>query len=295
MGGKPLNPQRPFGLQGIVNLSPDSFFDGSAPKNLESVLAHAGKLLDEGTAILDLGAESTRPGAQALEQGEEQQRLMPALQALGARWPKALISVDTYHAQTAALALGEGVSVINDISACRGDPELLDVLAQYRPGYVLTYNRGCFGNMGLAPDHADLARGDVLGDVVKDAHLFFERGLSRLVNAGLPEAHVALDPGIGFAKSLEDNIALLGHISEFLDFGRPLLVGLSMKSFFGGLLGLELKKRGPATATACALLWERGVFWHRVHDPAAARQALELAVALAGESPAGNSGSGHGF
>ncbi|MGE9984414.1 dihydropteroate synthase [Desulfovibrio sp. SGI.169] len=270
-GGRALTVSAPFGVMGIVNLTPDSFYDGGAHASPRKGLAHALSLLEQGADILDLGAESSRPGATALEPAEELERLLPVLAGLRRRASGAFISVDTYHAATAARALEQGAAIINDISACAFDPELLDVLVQYKPGYVLMHSQGRPDSMQHDPRYDDARR---------EVREFFERELTRLTAAGLPEDHIVLDPGIGFGKTLEHNLALLSHPEDWLGFGRPVLMGLSMKSMFGALLGLPPSQRGPATQAATALLWSRGVFWHRVHDVAAARQSLAVAAAL---------------
>lgn len=180
--------------------------------------------------------------------------------------------MDTYHADTAAAVLAQGAHIINDISACRFDPGLLDVLVQYKPGYVLMHSQGRPEVMQRAPRYDDVRR---------EVREFFERELSRLVRAGLPEDRIVLDPGIGFGKTLEHNLTLLAHPGDWLELGRPVLMGLSMKSLFGGLLGLATDERGTATQVATALLWRRGIFWHRVHEVAATRRSLLLAGALA--------------
>ena len=229
-------------------------------------------------ALLDLGAESSRPGARSLSADEELRRLLPVLCRLRAVASGVCISVDTYHAATADAVLHCGASVINDISGCVYDPALLDVLVQHRPGYVLMHRQGRPATMQNAPRYDDVRR-----DVME----FFDQMLNRLVRAGLPEDRIVLDPGIGFGKTLEHNLALLAHAEEWLTFGRPVLMGLSMKSLFGDLLGLPVARRGAVTQTATALLWQKGIFWHRVHDVAAARQGLTLAAALrAGENVA---------
>lgn len=277
-GGRALVTPAPFGVMGIVNLTPDSFYDGGAHATAEAGLAHALRLHGEEADILDLGAESSRPGARGLTPQEEQARLLPVLAALQRKAPGATLSLDTYHAGTAAAALELGVGIINDISACAFDPELLDVLVQYKPGYVLMHSSGRPETMQRDPRYADVRR------EVRD---FFERGLNRLAAAGLPEDRIALDPGIGFGKSLEHNLELLSHPEDWLCLGRPVLMGLSMKSVFGDLLGLPPQARGAATLAAAVMLWKRGVFWHRVHDVAATRQGLRVAAALEpGDGPA---------
>lgn len=270
--GDAMSLAAPFGVMGILNLTPDSFYDGGRHATGEAALARALALRDAGADMLDMGAESSRPGARALAPGEELERLAPVLRAVRERMPEIAISVDTVHAATAAAALDMGAVVINDVSGCAVDPELTDVLVERKPGYVLMHSQGRPPDMQAAPQYAD---------VCCEVFRFFERELNRLVAAGLPEDRIVLDPGIGFGKTLAHNLELLAHMDRFLEFGRPLLVGLSMKSLFGDFLGLPVGERGAATQTASALLWERGVCWHRVHDVAAVRGALRLAAALA--------------
>lgn len=272
LGGGAVTTSAPFGVMGIVNLTPDSFYDGGTHDSADLGLAHAMRLHAEGADILDLGAESSRPGAQALTPEQELLRLMPVLRELRREIPGVMLSVDTYHAATAAAVLEEGVQIINDISACAFDPGLLDVLVQYKPGYVLMHSQGRPDVMQLAPRYDDVRR---------EVRAFFERELARLVRAGLPEDRIVLDPGIGFGKTLEHNLTLLAHPEDWLELGRPVLMGLSMKSLFGGLLGLGPGERGTSTQVATALLWQRGIFWHRVHEVAATRRSLLFAHALA--------------
>ena len=271
LGGGAVTTSAPFGVMGIVNLTPDSFYDGGTHDSADLGLAHAMRLHAEGADILDLGAESSRPGAQALTPEQELLRLMPVLRELRREIPGVMLSVDTYHAATAAAVLEEGVQIINDISACAFDPDLLDVLVQYKPGYVLMHSQGRPDVMQKDPRYTDV-RSEVMA--------FFERELHRLTAAGLPEEHIVLDPGIGFGKTLRHNLELLAHAEDWLAFGRPVLMGLSMKSMFGQLLGLTTPERGCATQVATAMLWEKGLFWHRVHDVAATRQTLTLAAAF---------------
>jgi dihydropteroate synthase len=258
---------------GIVNITPDSFYDGGAHETPESAVRHALRLLEQGAHILDLGAESSRPGAREVSPEEEQARLLPVLHGLRAhpQGGEAVVSIDTYRASTARRALESGADVINDISACAFDPALLDVLVEYKPGYVLMHCRGRPADMQDDPRYAD---------VVDEVLHFFETGLARLCAAGLAEESIVLDPGIGFGKRLEDNLALLRGAARLGSLGRPLLAGLSMKSLFGELLDIPLERRGPATQVATALLAAKGVLAHRVHDVAGALEALRLAQAL---------------
>jgi len=258
---------------GIVNITPDSFYDGGEYTTQQAVTRRCQQLFEQGAHILDLGSQSSRPGVPELASEEEQARLMSVLpglrkQLLGG---EAILSIDTYRASTARLALEAGADIINDISACAFDPDLLDTLVEYKPGYVLMHCQGRPGDMQEHPYYAQ---------VVDDVVSFFERALTRLCKAGLSERSIVLDPGIGFGKRLEDNINLLRAIPLLRKLGRPLLVGLSMKSLFGELLGLASTQRGPATQVATALLAAQGVRLHRVHDVSGALDALRLAQAL---------------
>jgi len=302
-GGRVLGPA-PFLVAGLVNVTPDSFFDGGRFLHPEAALDQGRQLAVAGAHILDVGGESTRPGAASVAEEEELARVIPVVRALaGLAGPDAggadalptadpatspvsgpalglaispvlspVISVDTYKASVAEQALEAGALIINDISACRFDPGLIDVLAQHRPGYVLMHSLGRPGAMQLDPRYDD-----VVGDVLR----FFEERLAVLTRAGLPEANIVLDPGIGFGKLLEHNLAILRGLKRFGALGRPLYVGLSNKSLWGQLLGLEPGQRQTATAVATGLLVARGVLAHRVHNVASARQAALVALALA--------------
>ncbi len=271
-----LNPS-PFMLFGIVNLTPDSFSDGGKYYVPEAALAHAQKLLQEGAEILDLGAESSRPGAAPVSEAQEQARLMPVLQALQptSTCPVAVthlptISVDTYHASTAVAALEAGAHIINDISACQFDPGLKDVVAQYKPGYVLMHSSGKPENM---QQHIPT------GPIMREIQLFFEKHLHTLTQAGLPEEHIMLDPGIGFGKSVEQNWEILRHMEELHSFGRPLLAAISMKSFLHNALQIpaeDTEARAEATHISSALLAHKGIAYHRVHHVAPTVRALQI-------------------
>jgi dihydropteroate synthase len=192
--------------------------------------------------------------------------------ALAAAVPSLPLAVDTVKAGCAVAALDAGAVIVNDISACAFDPELLGVVADRKPGYVLMHSQGRPETMQRDPRY---------GDVVEEILAFFEEKLAMLVRAGLPEDRVVLDPGIGFGKRLDHNCAILRRLDRFLVLGRPLYIGLSNKAFFGALLDLPVDGRGPATTVATALCAAKGARIHRVHDVAATRLALRLAEALA--------------
>ncbi|MBR6674026.1 MAG: dihydropteroate synthase, partial [Mailhella sp.] len=240
-----------FTLWGVVNVTPDSFFDGGEHASLESALAHALKLASDGARILDLGGASSRPGAEDVPEDEETSRVLPLVKELAKlreqarRAPEAnsalpaetLISVDTWRAGTARAALEAGADILNDISACAWDPALRETAAALKPGYVLMH---CMpgtrpGTMQDAPRY---------GDVVDEVLRFFEENMALMVKAGLPESHIMLDPGIGFGKTAEHNCALLAGMERLNSLGRPILLGVSNKSLFGHLLGLGVAERG---------------------------------------------------
>jgi len=289
--GRPSDPPAPdwnrgrkgkqpcFRLWGIVNITPDSFHDGGHHFFCQNAVAHARRLAEEGASVLDLGGASSRPGAEEIPVQEETARVLPVLNILVEDRKKAfscpsfpLLSVDTWRAKVAVAALEAGADVINDISACSREPALRDILAQYRPGYVLMHSRGCFGGTCARPNGHE----NVLDELLD----FFEQGMKELTAAGLPESNILLDPGVGFGKNNEESRVVLTGIERLFSLGRPLLLGVSHKSLFGDLLGLGPDARTQPTLICSALMAARGVQHHRVHDVAATRQALELTALL---------------
>ena len=271
-GGRVLGPA-PFLVCGIVNATPDSFYDGGAHDAPAAAVAHGQKLLAEGAHVLDIGGESTRPGAENVPAEAELARVLPVVQGLTASAPGAVLSIDTTKAAVAAACLEAGAAIVNDVSACRFDPALTDVLVDQKPGYVLMHAQGEPRTMQANPRY---------GDVIDDLRAFFERHLSRLTAAGLPEDRVVLDPGIGFGKTLEHNLTIFRRIEELQTLGRPLYMGLSNKSWLSGLLGLAPGDRPESTRIATAILQTRNVRIHRLHEVAPAIQAFRLAEAMRG-------------
>jgi dihydropteroate synthase len=257
---------------GIVNVTPDSFYDGGRHKDVAAAVAHGLRLAGEGADMLDIGGESTRPGAAAVSEAEEIGRVVPVIAALARELPDLPLAVDTYRAGCAVAALAAGACVVNDVSGLAFDPGLMEVVAAAKPGYVLMHTQGRPEVMQQNPTY---------GDVVAEILAFFELTLDRLVRAGLPEDHVVLDPGIGFGKRPEHNLAILRSLDRFAALGRPVYLGLSNKSFFGALWGLPQGQRGLATAVASALCAVRGAHIHRVHEVAPVKTALDLAASLA--------------
>lgn len=279
-GGRGFGPT-PFLVAGIVNLTPDSFSDGGRYFDPECAVARCRSLLREGASILDLGGESTRPGSAPVDAAEEAARLMPVVAACVAMRDAAgdgdfHVAVDTWRASTARIVLEAGVDIINDISGASFDPGMADVVGGFKPGYVLMHTPAPPKTMG---EHTDYGPD---GSVVDAVLRFFEKSMTGLVAAGLPEENIILDPGIGFGKTAEQNMELLRGADRLHSLGRPVYVGVSRKRMFGELLGLDLENRDAATQVVTALLAGKGVYVHRVHDVAGAVAALKLAALIDG-------------
>lgn len=254
---------------GIVNVTPDSFSDGGAFLDPDAAAAQVRRLLDEGAALVDVGGESTRPGSEGVSAEEELSRVEPVLERL-AGLP---VSIDTSKAEVAKRALELGAVMVNDVTALRGDSELARTIAE-SDAYV------CLMHMlGEPRTMQDDPRYD---DVVSEVAAFLEERLDFAVGAGIPEARICLDPGIGFGKTVEHNLELLSRLAELSSLGRPLLVGASRKRFLGRLLGDTEALTGPMPAgvAAAVLAYERGASLFRVHDVREHVQALAAARAI---------------
>lgn len=279
-GGRVLGPA-PFFIAGIVNVTPDSFYDGGRHFDPLSALDHGRKLVRQGAHILDVGGESTRPGAEPVPMSEELLRVLPVVAGLSELGCSGLdsddctlypvLSIDTFKAKVADAALAAGAHIVNDISACRFDPKLAEVLAEHKPGYVLMHALDTPRRMQSAPKYLD---------VVDEIMSFLAERLEYLVGKGLPEDRIVIDPGIGFGKTPEHNIAIMRNVDRFGEFGLPVYMGLSNKSVWGALLDLGVEQRTYATVAATVATYARGAAIHRVHDVAAAHQALTVASNL---------------
>lgn len=273
-GDLPL--ERPL-LVGILNVTPDSFSDGGRYAGVDAALQHADTLLAEGASLLDVGGESTRPGrSEEVSAEEELRRVLPVIEALVRRHPDVMISVDTVKAAVARAAINAGAAIVNDVGALRLDPEMAAAVAQSRAGVVLMHSRGSILEIA-SYTHADYA-GDVVGSVLVE----LREGLARATAAGISPDAIAVDPGFGFSKTVEQNILLLDQLDSLQALGRPILVGPSRKRFLGAITGLPVEDRDRITATACALAYDRGARLFRVHAVAAARESLALAHAVGG-------------
>jgi dihydropteroate synthase len=262
-------------IMGILNVTPDSFSDGGRFAARDAALAHAHRLVDEGATIVDVGGESTRPGREeSVTPEEELRRVMPVIEALVRDRPDVLVSVDTVKAGVARAALAAGAAIVNDVSAFRLDPGMAQVAGSAGAGVVLMHSRG--GVLEIASyTYADYA-GDVVGAVLEE----LRAAVAAAAAAGVAGDAIAIDPGFGFSKTVEQNVLLFDQLAALQALGRPMLVGPSRKRFLGAVTGLAVEQRDRATAAACALAWERGARVFRVHDVAAAREALALAAAV---------------
>jgi dihydropteroate synthase len=264
-------------LVGILNVTPDSFSDGGRYTSLSDALAQAEKLLGAGASILDIGGESTRPGrTEDVAADEELRRTIPVIEALARRYPELIISIDTVKAPVARAAIDVGAAVVNDVSALRLDPQMAATVAATRAGVILMHSRGSILEIA-SYRHADYG-GDVVGWVLAE----LREALGAAAAAGIGTDATVIDPGFGFSKTPEQNLLLLDQLAALQALGRPMLVGPSRKRFLGAAAGVPVEERDRATATACALAYERGAKLFRVHDVAGARETLALAQAVKG-------------
>ncbi|HEY8002239.1 MAG TPA: dihydropteroate synthase [Solirubrobacterales bacterium] len=260
-------------LMGVVNVTPDSFSDGGLFLAPEPAIAHGRGLAAQGADILDVGGESTRPGAEAVSAEVELQRVGPVVEALAGAG--LVVSIDTSKAAVAAAALDAGAEIVNDVTALRADPELAGLCAERGCTVVLMHMQGSPRTMQDEPSY---------GDVVDDVRAFLAARIEAAVAAGIDEERIWLDPGIGFGKTLEHNLELLRRLGRIAELGRPLVIGTSRKRFLGAITGREVGDRIGGTVASNVLALAAGADVFRVHDVAEARQALDAAAAILGRS-----------
>jgi dihydropteroate synthase len=261
---------RPVVVMGIVNVTPDSFYDGGRFFAPEAAVAHGLELAAQGAEILDVGGDSSRPGAVPATEAEELARVLPVIQALAAQ-TRVSLSIDTTKPAVARAAIAAGASIVNDVAAYRGEATLWRVVAETGAGYVCMHAQGPPATMQAAPRYQD---------VVREVDAFFASRLAELARAGVAPEQVVLDVGIGFGKSLEHNLRLLAALGEFTRFGRPRLLGVSRKSFIQKLLGAEPNERLPASLACASMAAEAGVQFIRTHDVAETVQAVRMTEAV---------------
>jgi len=262
-------PGRPL-IMGVVNVTPDSFYDGGRYLDAEAAVAHAVRLVEEGADLLDVGAESTRPGADAVNEAEERRRVIPVVTAV-AKAVTVPISIDTSKAAIAREALDAGAVLVNDVTALRGDSAMVDVVARSGAGIVLMHMYGTPRTMQQAPRY---------NDVVEEISVFFEERIHFAMTHGIVRRQIILDPGIGFGKLLVHNLTLLAQLRCFEIFECPLLVGVSQKAFLGQLLDRPVQERQWGTAAAVAMAVDRGAGILRVHDVRAMKDVVQVAAAI---------------
>jgi dihydropteroate synthase len=263
-------------LMGIVNVTPDSFSDGGLFLEPERAIAHARRLAGEGADLLDVGGESTRPGARAVSAAEELERVRPVLEgvrAAEAPLARAAISIDTSKVAVAEVALDIGVEIVNDVTALRSQPELAALCAERGCGVVLMHMQGTPRTMQEDPTY---------DDVVDDVRAFLAERIEFAISEGVAEDRIWIDPGIGFGKTVEHNLELLRRLDELGELGRPIVIGASRKSFLGKLTGREVGGRLGGTIASSVLALRGGAEVFRVHDVAELRQALDVAEAILG-------------
>lgn len=261
-------------VMGIINITTDSFYDGNKFKTTWDVVKHAEKLLEQGAHILDIGAASTRPGAQLIAPAEETEELRPVIHAIIRRFPATILSVDTYNSQTAAMAIGEGACMVNDVSAGQIDPAMFQTVASLKVPYVLMHMQGTPANMQQNPTYQD---------ITKEIASFFSKKILVLNQLGVHD--VILDPGFGFGKTLEDNYRLLNELDYFRIFNLPIMAGLSRKSMIYKVLGTGPEEALNGTLSANTLALLKGASILRVHDVREAVEAVKIVEMYKSQSP----------
>ena len=255
---------------GVLNVTPDSFSDGGSYLDPFRANDHVQRMVEEGADIIDIGGESTRPGAENIDEKEEIRRIKPVFERLSHRC-KAPLSVDTRKAAVAQLALDFGAVLVNDISALQFDSEMGRVVARAKAGLVLMHMQGTPQTMQLSPSYVN---------VIEETRKFFVDRLSAAHECGISPDHIVLDPGIGFGKNISHNLTLISHLGELLDLGRPLMVGVSRKSFIGQITGTPVENRCMGTAAAVTASILQGAQVVRVHDVGLMRDVVKMAIVL---------------
>jgi dihydropteroate synthase len=261
-------------IMGVLNVTPDSFSDGGLFMDEEAAFRHAEQMASEGATILDIGGESSRPGSDPVPAKEELRRVIPVMKRLRSRFPDLFLSIDTYKAETARQALAAGADIVNDISALRADPAMFEVLKRSNAGVILMHMQGTPRTMQINPYYED---------VVTEVFEFLRLRRDELVNGGIDRGRIAIDPGYGFGKRVQDNVQLVRWLSRFAELGQPVVVGISRKSPIAQLLGnpkLPPQERLWPTVALTSLLREKGAHVFRVHDVRPNLEALRMTEAI---------------
>ena len=249
-------------IMGILNVTPDSFYDGGVHSDRDKVLSHVEHMVTEGMDILDIGGQSTRPGASKVPADREMSLILPVIRAVGNRFPDLIISVDTFYPEVAFAAIGEGAHIINDVYAGRAAPNMFETVAELQVPYVLMHSRGDASSMTKLTDYEDY---------LKDILTYFEQNIRALQNLGVKD--IILDPGFGFAKTRDQNYRLLKHLEMLKIFELPVLVGVSRKSMIARFLGTTPEEALNGTTAVHTVALQKGASILRVHD---VREAVEV-------------------
>ena len=263
------------GIMGIINVTPDSFSDGGKYANVEAAVMRAKQMVADGADIIDIGGESSRPGAEPISANEECRRVVPVVQALAEQF-QIPISVDTYKAEVAYEALSAGACVINDITALHGDPNMCQIVADAQAGVILMHMQGVPATMQKAPTYQN---------VVVEVHAWLTEVASQAVDRGIDSSRIMIDPGIGFGKTFDHNLEILHNLIQFRGIGYPLLVGVSRKKFIGQILDLPVHQREEGTAATVAWSIINGANVVRVHDVAKMKQVVQVIDAICRTKP----------
>lgn len=259
-------------IMGILNVTPDSFSDGGRHFTEQAAVDQADIMVEEGVDIIDIGGESTRPFADPVGEEEELRRVIPVIEAIR-RKHTTTISIDTTKSRVAREALEAGANIINDVSALRLDPAMIELACQTQAPLIIMHMQGTPGNMQLDP-HYD--------DVISEILSFFRQQLQWLIDRGINRERITIDPGIGFGKTLHHNLSILKHLETFSELGSPVLLGHSRKRFLGEITGRDMEERDLPTAVISALACSKNIDIVRVHNVRATRDALRIVDAIAG-------------
>jgi dihydropteroate synthase len=271
IAGRTIDLSRRGMIMGVLNVTPDSFSDGGEHFSTDKAVAHALRMVGEGAHIIDVGGESTRPGAEPISTDEEANRVLPVIENLRGR-TDVLISIDTAKAVVANAALDAGASIVNDVTGGRGDVEMMSLIGRRRAAFIIMHMQGTPPTMQIAPHYID---------VVSEVADFFRQQYTRALECGIDAMAIAFDPGIGFGKTLEHNLELLGNLARLRVHDRPMVVGVSRKAFLGKLIGSsDMADRLAPTVAVTALLRSSGAEIFRVHDVKENLAGLRIAEAI---------------
>ena len=273
--GKIYNLKDKFAVMGILNITPDSFFDGGRYNSINSALKRAEHIIEDGADIIDIGGESTRPGADTVDADEELRRVIPAIKAIREKFQDIAISIDTYKSQIAKESIDTGADIVNDISGLSFDEKMLDLLSSNNCGIIAMHIKGEPKNMQKNPQYEH---------IIYDINHKFSTILDKTKEYGIDEKRIVLDPGIGFGKTYPDNLKIINNISSFKIFGRPILVGASRKSFIGAILNNNPNERLYGSLAAHISAFINGASIIRTHDVKATKEALKITESILREN-----------